>query len=95
MLYDAPPQIAGKPHINHPTTISNNVDVEHLFNISTHQLISLNPHHVISTEGGALCRRSGEICCCFLPSHHTNLNRRPSTASLRLRLHRTNPRQNR
>jgi len=27
-----------------------------------------SPHHpkiVISTEGGALCRRSGEICCCL------------------------------
>jgi hypothetical protein len=22
-----------------------------------------NPQTVISTEGGALCRRSGEICC--------------------------------
>jgi hypothetical protein len=37
MLYNPRSQIAGEPHIQHTTTISNKVDIEHLFNISTHR----------------------------------------------------------
>jgi hypothetical protein len=35
MLYNPSSQIARKPHIQHTTTIGHQVDIKHLFNIST------------------------------------------------------------
>ena len=79
MLYNPSAQIAREPHIKHTATIGNQVDIEHLFNISTHRsknYLLFHTHYtqnpvispktpVISTEGGALAAAAEKSAVVF------------------------------
>jgi hypothetical protein len=78
MLHNSPWQIASEPHIQHPATVRDEIDIEHLLcKISTHPPISLpvplplfsvltshNPKPRHFDRRRRTCRRSGEICIC-------------------------------